>query len=211
MPVGSRPSFASLRPFGLGLPREHHLAAAASAAWRSRHALRFGLDVLRHGVCCDCPLGSHGWRDDAIDGAHLCARRLRSLHRWTAPPFDPGALPDLSTLRGLSAERLRALGRVPVPLILRAGEARFVPASWNDAINLAASRLRAAEGIGVLVDAATCSNEAMFVLERLARRLDTPHIDLMGGAGTRAAHSVMQWTTGLDAGTCSLRDRGIME
>lgn len=206
MRLGSRASFASLRPFGIGLPREHHLVAAAGAAWRSRHALRFGLDVLRHGVCADCSLGSHGWRDDAIQGVHLCARRLRSLHRYTAPAFDPGALPDLSTLRGLSADRLRALGRVPVPLILRAREARFVPASWNDAINLAAGRLRDAEGVGVLVDAATCSNEGMFLTERLARRVDTPHIDLVGGAGDRVAHSVLQWTAGLDAGTCSLRD-----
>lgn len=206
MHIGSRASFASLRPFGIGHPRERHLAAAAEAAWASRHALRFGLDVLRHGVCVDCSLGSHGWRDDAIDGVHLCARRLRNLDRWTAPAFDPGALPDLTTLRGLPADRLRALGRVPVPLILRARESRFVPASWSDAINLAATRVREAEGIGVLVDAATCSNEGMFLTERLARRLDTPHIDLMGGAGGRVVHSVLQWTAGLDAGTCSLRD-----
>ncbi len=206
MRLGSRASIASLRPFGVGHRRERYAAAAAAAFWDSRHALRFGLDVLRHGACADCSLGSHGWRDDAIDGVHLCARRLRGLHRWTAPAFDPGSLPDLATLRGLSAERLGALGRVPVPLILRARESHFVPASWNDAINLVASRLRDAEGIGFLVDPATCSNEGIFLAERLARRLDTPHIDLVGGAGDRVVHTVLQWTTGLDAGTCSLRD-----
>jgi anaerobic selenocysteine-containing dehydrogenase len=46
----------------------------------------------------------------------------------------------------------------------------------------------------------------MFLLEKLARRVDTPHIDLLGGAGTRAVRSVLQWTAGFDAGTCSLRD-----
>jgi predicted molibdopterin-dependent oxidoreductase YjgC len=205
--LGSRPSIASLRPFGVGLPRERHGLAAAGAAWKSRHALRFGFDVLRYGVCGDCSLGTHGWSDDAIGGVHLCARRLRGLDRWTSEPFDVDRLPDVGALRDLPADRLRALGRVPVPLIRRAGEQRFARASWDDATKLVASRLReASRPWGILLEPSLPSNECFFLYERLARRLKTPHIDLVGGAGHRAALSVLQWTTGADAGTCSLRD-----
>jgi anaerobic selenocysteine-containing dehydrogenase len=205
--IGSRAALASLVPFGFGLPRDLSPSDVAAAAWRNRRSLRFGLDIIRYGVCTTCELGSHGWHDDVIAGTHLCHRRLREVDRWTRDAFDPLKLPRIDALQALSAEELRALGRVPVPLIRRAGEPRLQPLSWEDAQNLVASRLGdRTRPWGMLVNPAETSNEGLFCLKRLAVAGDTPHIDLVGDAGSRLVGSVLQWTTGLEAATCTLQE-----
>ncbi|MCP4871041.1 MAG: molybdopterin-dependent oxidoreductase [Proteobacteria bacterium] len=205
--IGSRPAFASLVPFGPGRPRDRSLADAASAAWRSRGSLRFGLDVLRYGVCTTCELGSHGWRDDAIAGTHVCHRRLGELHRWTRPAFVPAKLPRIDALQAKTAAQLEELGRIPVPLLRRTGEPRLEPISWNDAQNLVATRLRERRSPwAMLLNPSETTNEGLFCLKRLADAADSPHIDLLEDAGSRLIGSVLQWTAGLEAATCTLQD-----
>lgn len=205
--LGSRRAFASWVPFGLGHPGSSQLPVIARAAWAGRHASRFALDVLRHGVCGTCELGTDGLRDDAVDGVHLCARRLEQLPSYLSEAFDPDDLPDIDALWGRTPAQLRALGRIPRPLIWRTGQRRFVPMEWNDAIHFAATRIRQTQRPwAMLADPSLPSNEAFFCLQSVARTLGTPHIDLTRDAGHRLALSLLQWTGGHEAGTCSLVD-----
>ncbi len=205
--IGSRAALASWVPFGLDRPGPRRGPGLARAAWRARHHPRFALDVLRYGVCGTCELGTHGLRDDAIAGVHFCSRRLDDLPRYLAEAFDPHQLPEVAGLRKRTAEQLRSLGRIPVPLVWRAGQSHFTPVGWPDALHLAATRIREAKRPwAALADPGALSNEGFFCLQSVARTLGTPHIDLTGDAGHRVALSLLQWTGGLEAATCSLVD-----
>ncbi len=205
--IASRPSLASFVPFGPGRPHDRTTVGLARAAWANRAHLRYAADVLRYGVCTTCELGTHGLRDDALAGAHVCHRRLDDLATWTAGAFAPHKLGRVDVLQKKSAAALRALGRVPVPLLRRAGEPLLEPISWEDATNLVATRLRErSKPWAMLCNPADVSNEGLFCLKRLATAADSPHIDLLGDAGHRLVSSVLQWTTGLEAGTCTLQD-----
>jgi hypothetical protein len=150
------------------------VAPALGALWTQRARLGFAWDVLRHGVCTDCSLGASGL-DGGADGTHLCGRRLRRLPRETSAPFTPGVLADIAALRGLSTEALRGLGRLPRPMLRRAGQPGFQPLSWMDATALAAARLRddrADARWAMLVDPEGLDLETLFQLGRFAVALE---------------------------------------
>ena len=140
---------------------------ALTALWSSRRHLGFAWDVMRHGVCGDCDLGSLGSRDEIAAGRHVCERRWRGLPRWTLDAFDLGSLPDLYRLDTATRDELQALGRLPEPLLRRRGDPAFSPVAWEDALKLIATRIRAAGRWGVAVGGAELSNEAAFALARL--------------------------------------------
>ncbi|MCO4768461.1 MAG: hypothetical protein KDA24_00415 [Deltaproteobacteria bacterium] len=172
------------------------VAPALGALWTHRSKLSFAWDVLRHGACADCSLGSSGLTG-VVPGRHLCGRRLDRLSRETAPAFSPGLLEHPGSLRGLSARALRGLGRIPRPMIRR-GSDGFHPISWADATNLAAARFRderAEARWGLRVDPHGLDLETLFQLARFADRMErrrerresteVPLIDLAVPAGER--------------------------
>jgi anaerobic selenocysteine-containing dehydrogenase len=53
------------------------------------------------------------------------------------------ALADVEALRALSNEELHRLGRIPYPLLRRAGEKGFSRISWDEATDLVAGRMKA--------------------------------------------------------------------
>ena len=64
-------------------------------------------------------------RDWTIEGVHLCNVRLRLLRLNTMRALDPAVLADVEALRGRSSAELRELGRLPRPMVRRAGEPGF--------------------------------------------------------------------------------------
>jgi hypothetical protein len=151
------------------------VAPALGALWTNRARLRFAWDVLKHGVCNDCSLGSAGLRDGVLAGSHLCDRRLRRLPRVTADAVDPARLTDVSTLRALDEAQLHRLGRLSAPAVWRTGTAGFEPLSWTDATHLLEARLRdsrAESAWSLLVNPADVDLETLFVLARTARALE---------------------------------------
>ena len=102
--------------FGFGEQKPHHHREMAKIAWENRDQLPFAWRILRDGVCDGCALGTSGLSDWTVDGVHLCMVRLELMRLNTAPALDPSRLADVSSLSGMSSQKVRALGRVPEPM-----------------------------------------------------------------------------------------------
>ena len=180
----------------------------ARTAWQNRDRPRYAWRILNHGVCDGCALGTAGMRDWTIDGVHLCWIRLNLLRLNTMPAFDPGLAASAAALAGKSEAELRALGRLPVPLVRRRGEAGFSPLSWDAALELAAARIRGADPRRLafyLVSRGT-ANETYYVAQKVARYLGTNHVDNSARLCHAASTTGLKETIGFAATTCSYRD-----
>src|SRR6266508_6839265 len=105
--------------FGIGQQKPHHYSEMLKIAWENRDQLPFAWRILNDGVCDGCALGTSGLSDWTIEGVHLCMVRLELMRLNTAPALDPRQLTDVSSLVQLPdlSPRLRALGRLPEPMI----------------------------------------------------------------------------------------------
>ncbi|MEJ2667359.1 MAG: FdhF/YdeP family oxidoreductase [Deinococcales bacterium] len=166
------------------------------AAWENRDRAGYAWRILSDGVCDGCALGTSGMSDWTIDGVHLCNVRLRLLRLNTMGPLDPARLADVSTLAGARSRDLRALGRLPQPMIRRRGEAGFAPIGWDDAIDLVAERLRATDPDRsyLYLTSRGIPNETYYVAQKVMRALGTNNID----NAARVCHSPS--TVGLKGG-----------
>jgi len=202
-------SAASSRlPFGLGSAKPRHYRDMLRVAWRNRDQLPYAWRILRDGVCDGCALGPRGLRDDVIDGVHLCMTRLELLRLNTMPALDPRLLQDVARLRAMTSAELRALGRVPFPLLLERGARGFRRLAWDEAEALAAARLRAAapDRLALFTTSRGLTNETYYLAQRLVRALGTNHVDNDARLCHAASTTAMKRTLGVAAATCSLRD-----
>src|SRR5918998_6495253 len=134
---------ATKMPFGLGQWKPKHFRDMAGVVWKNRDNLPYAWKVLSRGVCDGCALGVAGFHDWTIDGVHLCTTRLNLLQLNTMGALDPLQLRDVRSLEGQTSSELRHLGRLPYPMLRRHGERGFRRISWDDALELAAGRIRA--------------------------------------------------------------------
>src|SRR6187401_90494 len=111
--------------FGLGRQKPHHYREMLKIAWENRDQLPFAWRILNDGVCDGCALGTSGLSDWTLEGTHLCMVRLELMRLNTAPAFDPSMLGDASRLAAHSSQQLRALGRLPEPMVREQGAGGF--------------------------------------------------------------------------------------
>src|SRR5919108_5476121 len=116
---------ASLVPFGLGQTKPAHYREMLRTIWENRDELPFAWRILTQGCCDGCALGTSGLKDWTMPGTHLCMVRLELLRLNTAPALDPARLRDVRGLERRPSQDLRALGRLPEPLVRRRGDAGF--------------------------------------------------------------------------------------
>jgi molybdopterin-dependent oxidoreductase alpha subunit len=201
-------NWASWKPLGIGEQRPNNYGEIFRAAWDNRDAAGYAWRILRDGVCDGCALGTSGLRDWTIDGVHLCNVRLRLLRLNTMPALDPVALADAGALAGRSGDELRALGRIPHPMLRAHGEAGFKRISWDEALELAGERLRATapERLGFYLTSRGTANETYYVAQKAVRAMGTNSID----NAARVCHSPSTFgikeALGVAASTCSYRD-----
>ena len=91
-------------------------------------------------MCDGCALGVAGFHDWTIDGVHLCMTRLNLLRLNTMPALDARVLEDVASLKRLSNDELRELGRLPYPDAARERARGFRRISWDDAYARIAQR-----------------------------------------------------------------------
>jgi molybdopterin-dependent oxidoreductase alpha subunit len=200
--------WVSPAPLGLGQTKPGHFRAIARAAWENRDRLGYAWRILSRGVCDGCALGTTGLKDWTLHDTHLCMVRLELLRLNTMPPFDPAAVADASRLAGRSGQELRRLGRLPVPLLRRRGEPGFRSISWEEAIDLAAERLRTTDPgrVAFYLTSRGLPNETYYVAQKAARFLGTPHIDNSARLCHAASTAAMKGMLGHGASTGSYRD-----
>ncbi len=200
---------ATLVPFGLLVrAKPRHYREIVRVVWENRGRWAYALRILRHGVCDGCSLGPRGLRDDVVPGIHLCLSRLKLLRLNTMGPIEAERLDDIDPLRRLSNEELHALGRVPYPLIRRAGERGFSRLSWAEALRLVSDRMRSTDPdqMGLFLTSRGLTNETYYVAQKLARIAGTPHVDTCARLCHAASTVGLKETLGFAAPTLSLKD-----
>jgi molybdopterin-dependent oxidoreductase alpha subunit len=200
---------ARVVPFGLfARNKPRHYREMLKVAWENRGRWLYAWRILTRGVCDGCSLGPRGLRDDVIPGVHLCLTRLKLLRMNTMGPIPDDRLGDIDALRALSNEELHRLGRVPYPLLRRRGERGFSRVSWDEALQLAATRMGAAapDRMGVFVSSRGLTNETYYMVQKLARVAGTPHIDSCARLCHAASTVGLKQTLGFGAPSCSLKD-----
>ncbi|HYK98942.1 MAG TPA: FdhF/YdeP family oxidoreductase [Candidatus Acidoferrales bacterium] len=200
--------WAGLRPFGVGQTKPHHYLEIARTLWDNRRDLPYAWRILSRGVCDGCALGVAGFRDWTIEGIHLCTTRLSLLRVNTMGALDPAMLFDAEALADRSAAEMRALGRLPYPMVRRAGERGFTRVSWDAAQDLVAEGVRRADPrrVGFYLTARGLTNEVYYVAQKLARFIGTNNIDNAARICHAPSTGALRRTLGVAATTCSYTD-----
>ena len=180
----------------------------AKIAWENRDEWPYAWRILKTGVCDGCALGTSGLSDWTLPGTHLCMVRLELMRLNTAPPLDPAALADASAASSLSSRELRALGRLPQPMMRATGEAGFRPVSWDQALNRIAGELRAADPsrVAMYLTSRGLTNEVYYAAQKFARFVGTNHVDNAARLCHAASTAAMKDMLGHGASTCSYAD-----
>jgi molybdopterin-dependent oxidoreductase alpha subunit len=201
-------NWASLKPFGIGERRPNNYREVLRAAWENRDSAGYAWRILSRGVCDGCALGTKGMADWTIPGVHLCNVRLRLLRMNTMGPLDPARMADVDALRGRRGQELRALGRLPEPMLRSHGEPGFTPVGWDEALEMAAGRIREAgpDRCGFYLTSRGMSNESYYAAQKAVRAIGTNSID----NAARVCHSpstfALKDALGVAATTCSFSD-----
>jgi len=195
-------------PFGIGQVKPHHYLEMVKVAWRNRDQLPFAWRILTRGVCDGCALGTTGLHDFTMDGVHLCMVRLDLLRLNTAPALDIRRLADVRLLSDLPSADLRALGRLPYPLVRRRGEPGFTRVGWDEALGLLAGRAAATDPrrLAFFLTSRGLTNEAYYVAQKVARFLGTNNIDNSSRICHAPSTVALKESLGVGASTCSYRD-----
>ncbi|BCS31797.1 formate dehydrogenase [Luteitalea sp. TBR-22] len=194
--------------FGLTRQKPRHFRDMFRIAWENRDELPFAWRILRHGVCDGCALGTSGLRDWTLKGTHLCMVRLELLRLNTAPALDPAVLRDVSALTSASSADLRSLGRLPEPLLRRAGEPGFRVVSWDEALDRIAAEMRGIDPhrAAFFMTSRGITNETYYAAQKAARVLGTAHVDNAARLCHAASTIAMKAALGHGASTCSYTD-----
>jgi molybdopterin-dependent oxidoreductase alpha subunit len=124
------------------------------------------------------------------------------------PALDEAVLADAAALAERTSAGLRALGRLPHPMLRSRGDRGFTRISWEKALDLASERLRATtpERLGFYLTSRGTTNETYYVAQKAVRALGTNSID----NAARVCHSPstfgLKEALGVAASTCSYRD-----
>ncbi|HTV02195.1 MAG TPA: molybdopterin-dependent oxidoreductase [Luteitalea sp.] len=195
-------------PFGLDRQKPRHYRDMLRIVWENRDQLPYAWRILTQGVCDGCALGTSGLKDWTLDGPHLCMVRLELLRLNTAPALDPTLLADVRTLASTTSAGLRALGRLPAPMLRRAGEPGFRVVGWDEALDRAARGLRETDPArtAFFLTSRGITNETYYVAQKAARALGTNHVDNAARLCHAASTIAMKAALGHGAATCSYTD-----
>ena len=201
-------NWAGLMPNGLGQVKPNHYLDMARIVWQNRDRLPYAWRILTRGVCDGCALGTAGIHDFTMEGVHLCMVRLELMRLNTMPALDPAGLADAAALGRKSATELRALGRLPYPMVRRRGEPGFARVSWDEALSMAAGRAAAAapSRMAFYLTSRGLTNESYYVAQKVARFFGTNNVDNSARICHAPSTVAMKQSIGVAASTVSYRD-----
>jgi molybdopterin-dependent oxidoreductase alpha subunit len=206
---GWKPSlWASWKPFGIGEQRPNAYGEIWRALRENRGQLGYAWRILRHGCCDGCALGTTGMRDWTHDGVHLCSVRLRLLRLNTMPALDPAVLADAGALERRTGTELRALGRLPFPMVRRRGERGFRRVGWDEALDLVAAGIRASSParLACYLTSRGLGNEDYYAAQKAVRAMGSNSIDNAARVCHAPSTVALKGALGVAATTCSYQD-----
>jgi len=208
---GVRRRFVGASPIGLGHTKPNHYVDMLKVAVENRDQLAYAWRILNDGCCDGCALGTAGMRDWTISGIHLCSVRLKLLRLNTMPAADARLLEHSAALRHRSARDLRAMGRLPYPMVWRRGDPGFRRVSWEEALEVCAERMRGAarrdpDRVYFYLTSRGIPNETYFAFQKVARFLGTNNIDNSARLCHAPSTTGLGATIGYGATTCSYAD-----
>ncbi|HEV8131526.1 MAG TPA: FdhF/YdeP family oxidoreductase [Acidobacteriota bacterium] len=200
--------WAGLIPNGLGQVKPNHYFEIVKTVWQNRDQLPFAWRILRDGVCDGCALGTTGLRDFTMEGVHLCTVRLGLLRLNTMPAMDSRLLENIGLLAEKSSAELRALGRLPYPMMRRRGEIGFKRIRWDEALGFISSYIRRTDPqrLAFYLTSRGIINEVYYVAQKVARFLGTNNIDNSSRVCHAPSTVALKQTLGVAASTCSYKD-----
>jgi molybdopterin-dependent oxidoreductase alpha subunit len=203
-----RKTWVGLIPNGIGHVKPNHYAGIAKTIWRNKAELPFAWRILTRGVCDGCALGTTGLRDFTMDGIHLCMTRLELLRLNTMPELDVRLLKEADKLARMPGAELRELGRLPYPMIRLRGERGFTRVTWDEALDLVATRINQTDPrrIGFYLTSRGLTNETYYVTQKAARLLGTNNIDNSSRICHAPSTVALKQALGVAASTCSYKD-----
>jgi molybdopterin-dependent oxidoreductase alpha subunit len=203
-----RALWVGFKPYGIGETKPDHYMEIVKTVWENRGNLRYAWRILHKGVCDGCALGVAGFHDWTVSGVHLCTTRLNLLKVNTMGALDPGRLADVQSLQRLSGRQLRDLGRLAHPMIRHKGEPGFRQATWDEAMELVAERVRSArpDRLAFYLTARGLTNETYYVAQKVARFLGTNNIDNAARVCHAPSTTTLKRAIGVGATTCSYTD-----
>ncbi|MCC5637291.1 FdhF/YdeP family oxidoreductase [Nostoc sp. CHAB 5844] len=200
--------WASWKPFGIGEQYPNNYWEVFRAIWLSRDKLPYAWNILNQGVCDGCALGTTGMKDWTLDGIHLCNVRLRLLRMNTMPAFDSHLLQDVSQLQAQKSSQLRDLGRLPYPMMRQRGEKGFRRVSWDEALDVIASRIRATtpDRLSFYITSRGTVNETYYTTQKAVRAMGSNNIDNAARICHSPSTAALKTSVGAGATTCSYKD-----
>ena len=196
-------------PFGLGKIKPHHVRDTLKVIWENKDNLPYATRILTQGVCDGCALGVSGLKDQTLKGPHLCTTRLNVLRLNTMGPMKEDIIhKDIDDLRQLSSTELRKLGRIPYPLIRRAGERRFKRVSWDEALDTISNKMKALnpKQYAFYLTSRGITNEVYYTAAKVARFLGTNNIDNASRICHSPSKTALNRSLGIGASSCSYKD-----
>jgi len=196
-------------PFGLGKIKPKHIRETMKVMWTNRDNLPYAYRILTQGVCDGCALGVSGLYDQTLTGPHLCTTRLNVLRLNTMPAIKPEVLhADIDELRRLNSARLRDLGRIPYPLVRGKGERSFRRATWDEALDRIAEKIRGIDPkqLAFYLTARGITNESYYAAAKAARYIGTNHIDNASRICHSPSKTALKRSLGIGASSCNYKD-----
>jgi molybdopterin-dependent oxidoreductase alpha subunit len=203
-----RALWVGFKPYGMGETKPNHYKEIFKTVWENRRRLLYAWRILHKGVCDGCALGVAGFHDWTLSGVHLCTTRLNLLKVNTMGALDERALADVKALQELTGKELRDLGRLAHPMVRRRGELGFHRVSWNEALDLIASTIRATtpDRFALYLTARGLTNETYYVAQKMTRFFGSPNIDNAARVCHAPSTVALRQTIGVGATTCSYTD-----
>jgi molybdopterin-dependent oxidoreductase alpha subunit len=200
--------WASWKPFGIGEQYPNNYWEVFRAIWLSRHKLPYAWNILNKGVCDGCALGTTGMKDWTVDGIHVCNVRLRLLQMNTMSALNPDLLEDVGQLQTKKSAQLRELGRLPYPMIRRRGEKGFSRVSWDEALEVIASKIRGttSDRLSFYITSRGTVNETYYATQKAVRAMGCNNIDNAARICHSPSTAGLKASLGAAATTCSYKD-----
>ena len=165
-------------------------------------------------ACKACGLGMGGQRggmtDELGEFPSVCNKSVQAQSTDIQPPI-PDAIfgHPLAELRELTGRELEHLGRLGAPIYKAKGESRYRLIDWNDALGVAATRLRdTAPERTFFYSSGRSSNEAAFLFQLLARAYGAANVSNCSYYCHQATSVGLGETIGTGTATVELADLG---